>query len=376
MKENIKNKFIQNIGYFFQKLDMVVLIFLLIIIGIGIAAVISTSVYMANRIGQSSFIYVKKMFVYIPIGLFLLLSIQYLTPKQIRKISIVSFIILTLMLFLTLLNPSTKGANRWIDFKILKIQPSEFLKPIFAIIIAMIFTKIKSLNKSTTIKTFFKNKPVRNYTFLLLFILLIVLVAVKLQKDFSMFITYAFIFSTELFLTGINLKYIYGLTGIGIGAIIAIVKYVPHVAKRVADFQNGSYQAAKGILAIENSNLFFGGHDNNLKQYIPELHTDFIFTGIIEETGGIFAIGIMLIFLLLILYLFMKIYKKTDKFTIYSCVGILSYFSYQIIVHIASNLGLMPIDGITLPFISYGGSSFISSCIGIGILLSLLKNSR
>ncbi len=374
--KDIKNKFIKNINFHFQKLDLTILILLSLIIGIGITAVIFTTASVANRTNQNNLIYIQKMLFYIPFGLCLLITIQHITPKQIRKISIFSFIILTIMLFLTLFNPSTKGANRWIDFKILKIQPSEFLKPIFAIVVAMIFTKIKSLNKATNFKNFFQNKPVKNYSILLLFILFVVLIAVFFQKDFSMFLTYSCIFAAELFLTGINLKYIFTLAGLGGISILSVIKFVPHVAKRINDFHNGSYQALISQKTIENASLFFGGHDNNLKQYIPDVHTDFIFTGIIEEFSGIIAIVLIAAFLYLLLHLFMKVYTKSDNFTIYSSVGILSYFTYQIFIHIASNIGLIPIDGITLPFISYGGSSFISSCIGIGILLSLLKNSK
>ena len=221
------------------------------------------------------------MLFYIPLGLFLLIGIQYLKPKQIRNISIFAFIILTILLFLTLLNPVTKGANRWINLKFFKLQPSEFLKPVFAIIIAMIFTKIKFFNKATSLKFFFKNKSVKNYSILLLFILLIVLIGVILQKDFSMFLTYACIFSAELFLTGIHLKYIYVLRiFVGI-SIFSIIKFVPHVAKRIDDFYNGSFQATKSELTITNSSLFFGGHDNNFKKDIPDVHTDFIFSVII-----------------------------------------------------------------------------------------------
>ena len=373
MIDNIKNKFLKKINFYIQRLDLPFLISLLFIIVIGIIAVMSTSFSVAGRTNQNYFIYIKKMLFYIPFGLSVLMIIQYFKPKQIRNISIIGFIILTILLFLTLLNPSVKGAQRWINLGFFKIQPSEFLKPVFAIVIAIILAKIKRYKENSFIDLL-KNKPARNYIILLLGILITTLFVFKLQKDYSMFLIYACIFGAELLLTGINLKYITGLVIVGIMSIFIIAK-VPHVAKRIDSFRNGSFQGIKNKNAIENSNLFFGGHDNNLKKYIPDVHTDFIFTGIIEETSGIVAISIIFVFLFLLLHLFMKIYKKTDEFTIYSSVGILTYFTYQIVIHIASNLGLIPIDGITLPFISYGGSSFISSCIGIGILLSLLRNS-
>ena len=373
MLDNIKNKFLKKINFYIQRLDLPFLISLLFIIAIGIIAVMSTSFSVAGRTNQNYYIYIKKMLFYIPFGLSVLIIIQYFKPKQIRNISIIGFIILTILLFLTLLNPSVKGAQRWINLGFFKIQPSEFLKPVFAIVIAIILAKIKRYKENNFIDLL-KNKPARNYIILLLGILITTLFVFKLQKDYSMFLIYACIFGAELLLTGINLKYITGLVIVGIMSIFIIAK-VPHVAKRIDSFRNGSFQGVKSKNAIENSNLFFGGHDNNLKKYIPDVHTDFIFTGIIEETSGIVAISIIFVFLFLLLHLFMKIYKKTDEFTIYSSVGILTYFTYQIVIHIASNLGLIPIDGITLPFMSYGGSSFISSCIGIGILLSLLRNS-
>ena len=127
------------------------------------------------------------------------------------------------------------------------------------------------------------------------------------------------------------------------------------------------------LKAIGESGILFGGSGNNIKKLIPDVHTDFIFAGIVENFGPVIATLIVASFFSVILHILGDVYQKNNKFIVYSVVGIVSYLTFQITINLSSTLGIIPTKGMTLPFISYGGSSFVSSCIAIGIILSLLQ---
>lgn len=402
--------------------DKTVLFSVLALIVFGILIQFSASPYQAKRIGYNEYHFIKNIFVYACIGIACMICISAVKLETIRKGTVLIFPMIYFMLMITLLFASTKGGKRWINLKVIKIQPSEFLKPLFAITVAMILVRIKDLHKKVknfekksgmyekrkvflplraillTINSihkffnFFKRKKINNgpideytktkekrnnYCILLAGILGFIIAVLLAQPDVGMTITYVIIFLSEVFVAGISKKLILALFGLVLGLLVFAYKFLPHFFIRINKFlMNDNYQLDKALDAIKESNFLIGGHANNLKTIVPDIHTDFIFAAVIEEFGPILAILLLIVFLVLIVHILYRLKIKDNLFVIFSGVGIISYLIFQICVNITSTLGFMPTKGMTLPFISYGGSSFISSCIAIGLVLSLLQDQN
>ena len=355
--------------------DKVVLFAVLGLIVFGALMVCSTGPYAAQRARLDELFYIKKMLVYIPVGIVSLFVLSFMKIKWLRYGACTLFLILLPSLFVALAFPETKGARRWITLPgVFKIQPSEFFKPIFALVVAMILSRIKELhNREVPV---WQNKRERNYILLLLGIFGLVILALSLQKDLGMTLTYTVIFFAEVLVAGLSWKWILVLSGFGITGLGCAFKFMPHVVRRLTAFHEGSYQLDMSLKAIGESGILFGGSGNNIKKLIPDVHTDFIFAGIVENFGPVIATLIVAVFFSVILHILGDVYQKNNKFIVYSVVGIVSYLTFQITINLSSTLGIIPTKGMTLPFISYGGSSFVSSCIAIGIILSLLQDQN
>ncbi len=348
--------------------DKVILLTTLILIIIGAIMLASTGTFAAKKGHLPEMIYIKSFLIYVWIGIIALITVSFLSAKQLRYLSILGTCILIPCLIATLFFPSVKGGKRWISIGY-RFQPSEFLKPIFALVIAMIFIRIKDFYKK-------KNKKFKNYTLLLAVLCIIICTLLLSQPDYGMTFTFGIIFISEIFVAGISYYAIAILISLFIALIIGGYCFSPHFTNRINKFLNNTNEQLElGLNAIREAG-FFGGYSNNLKSKVPDVHTDFVFSAMVEEFGAIFASIILVIFLFLIIYIFSILRKKNNRFVIYSCTGIISYLTFQVFVNISSTLGILPTKGMTLPFISYGGSSFISSCVAIGIILSLLQDQN
>ena len=358
--------------------DKIILLSVIIFTLIGVFASTSASIYIANRRGIEDTFFINKMIIYIPIGLILILILSSIKTRYIYIISIISFVILFFGLFLTLFFNETGGAKRWIILtNNIKFQPSEYLKPMFAILSAIILSKIELLHKSNKIIDIIKNKSEIKYILYLISITIALISILLKQPDIGMTLTFLVILGSELFVFKIQYKYIALSLSILIPTMLFITSFMPHATNRYNKFiTKSAEQSNLSIKAIENTNLFLGGHNNNLIKNIPDVHTDFIFTVIIEEWGIISSLLLIGLFFAFLQRIYKKTSTKKDKHIIYSIVGITSQLTFQILVHISSVIGIIPTKGMTLPFISYGGSSFISSCICIGFILSLLQDQN
>ncbi len=403
--------------------DKFILFSVLALIVFGILIQFAASPYQARRMKFSDeYHFIKNIGVYMWFGLFIMISVSTMKLQSIRKWTIIGFPVLCLMLVATLFFTGAKGATRWINLGFMKIQPSELLKPFFAIAIAMILVRIKDLHKmikdmekkngmDKKRKIFFPIKAViftiqcigkfcslfskkekikkpmdeysklkkrrKNYCLLLCCILGFICAVLIKQPDFGMTITYLVIFFAEILVAGLPWKIFFIFIAMASGIIPFAYKFFPHFFIRINKFlMDDNYQLDKALDAIKESNLLFGGHANNLKTIVPDIHTDFIFAAVIEEFGPILSILLILLFLILIIHILYKLKSKENSFVIFSGIGISSYITFQITYNLISTLGIGPTKGMTLPFISYGGSSFCSSCLAIGIILSLLQDQN
>jgi len=345
-----------------DKINFSIILTLLIF---GLMMTASSSPVIAKRIDVEKFFFLKKQIIFAVIALILLISISFLDQDKIKIFAIlgmaIAFILLVLVLFF---GAKTKGATRWISFGGLAIQPSEFAKTFFIVFNAY------CLQKFYFAKIQFKY----GISFLSLLILLTLLL---LQPDFGMTISYSAIWMTQLFLFGlpwglIATLMVFVIIG-GVGAYLGL----PHVEDRInrfLDSEQKNYQADRAIDAFVNGSFFGKGPGNGVvKKFIPDVHTDFIFSAIAEEFGIVSFSIILLLFLYLIIRIVKRAMEEENLFFYLSLCGLMMQFTMQVIVNTGVSLSIFPTKGMTLPFISYGGSSLMATAICFGLILAFTK---
>lgn len=348
--------------------DKVLLSLVTILLLIGVFLNFSASPAVANRIGADTFHFVKRQLFFIPLayGLMVLLSMQNL--KTIRRISIIGYISITFLMVLTLfVGENIKGATRWISILGFSMQPSEFIKPFFAVVAAWLFDGQKRHQDfpGDTLSTGL-------YAFTILLLLS--------QPDVGMSIVVTLIWGFQFFLSGLSIVLV-SLMALG-GIILLVIAYFSfsHVHARVEQFLASggelSYQVRKSLEAFQNGSIFGRGPGEGVvKMNIPDAHTDFIFAVAGEEFGLFLCLIIICIYAAIVIRAMIISMKDNNLFIILSASALSASFGLQAIINMASTMHLMPTKGMTLPFISYGGSSLLASAIGIGMLLAITRKN-
>lgn len=348
--------------------DKVLLSLVTILLLIGVFLNFSASPAVANRIGADTFHFVKRQLFFIPLayGLMVLLSMQNL--KTIRRISIIGYISITFLMVLTLfVGENIKGATRWISIFGFSMQPSEFIKPFFAVVAAWLFDGQKRHQDfpGDTLSTGL-------YAFTILLLLS--------QPDVGMSIVVTLIWGFQFFLSGLSIVLV-SLMALG-GIILLVIAYFSfsHVHARVEQFLASggelSYQVRKSLEAFQNGSIFGRGPGEGIvKMNIPDAHTDFIFAVAGEEFGLFLCLIIICIYAAIVIRAMIISMKDNNLFIILSASALSASFGLQAIINMASTMHLMPTKGMTLPFISYGGSSLLASAIGIGMLLAITRKN-
>ncbi len=346
--------------------DKTILLSFFLIVFLGIILVITASPFVAIRIGIEPFYFIKNHLLYLSISIFIVFIISILDKRKLILFIFFGFIISAVsVLLVILIGDEIKGAKRWIYIFGVSIQPSEFMKVFFPAFLALAWKKMELLKKD------------RISMYLIISLIYSIVVSfLLLQPDVGMTILISLVFIGIIFITGI--RYLWVLIVSFICSIISVVAYFifPHVNYRINTFlfEEKSYQASKALDAIAGGKLFGRGAGQGIvKQYLPDSHTDFIFTVGTEEFGIIFSIFLILIYLSMIYRIFYLIQKQQNSFNIMALSGSMLVLGVQTIIHIASNINLIPTKGMTLPLISYGGSSLISMAILMGIILNLSK---
>jgi cell division protein FtsW len=335
----------------------------LIIFGLMMSAIASPAV--ARKISVEDLFFVKKQTLFAIIALLTIVFISFLNKQQIKLLSIAGILTCLILLILVLgFGVEAKGAKRWITIFGFTIQPSEFAKIFFVVFNAFLLQKLKD------------HKWYIKYGLSTVFYLLTIALVI-FQPDFGMTLIFTALWLIQLFIFGLPMLLI-ALTGIiGCAGIISAYFTFPHVENRINRFfdsNSKNYQVERSIDGYVNGSFFGTGPGNGIvKQHIPDAHTDFIFSVVAEEFGVISCLLIMLIILFIITRIVKRIGYEDDLFSILAVVGLVSQIALQFIVNIGVSVGMLPTKGMTLPFISYGGSSTIAIAIGFGIILSLTK---
>ena len=335
---------------------------------IGIFLNFSASPAVANRIGLGSFHFVKRQLFFLPIAYLLMLFLSMQNLKNTRRIAIIGYVIAMGLTLATLFfGEETKGASRWIRIFGFSLQPSEFIKPCFAVVAAWLFDAEKK----------FSDFPGNILSTLLFGLTLIFLF---LQPDIGMSIIISVIWGFQFFLSGMSIIFVVAMAGAALILGIAAYFMFSHVQIRVQQFlasgQELSYQVKKSLEAFQSGNIFGKGPGEGIvKQNIPDAHTDFIFAVAAEEFGIILCLIIVGLFAFIVIRAMLLSRKDNNLFIILSASALAASFGLQGIVNMASTLHLMPTKGMTLPFISYGGSSLLATSLGIGMLLAITRKN-
>ena len=353
-----------------ESIDRTVLFLTILTLLLGNIFTAIASPVVASRIGASTNIFIVKNLAFSLFGFIIIITVSTLNEEKIVYISFALFCLLIFLMMAVLIFGSTnKGAKRWMYMFGFSLQPSEIIKPFFIILTSFILTKFKKIENLHIVVA------------LILYIILSFLLV--LQPDIGMLILISAIFFSELFLIMVQLKYFAGLI-FGV-AIVMVLLYLlfPHFHNRINTFFGSmflggekSYQVQKSLSAFNNGGLLGKGPlEGSIKNYIPDVHTDFIFSVIGEEFGAIACILVIFIFFYIAIRMMLKTVDDSDDFR-YVAINCLSLqFLLQAVINIGVTLNLLPTKGMTLPLISYGGSSMIGTSITIGFLLALSKKT-
>lgn len=338
--------------------------FALMIIGIWLS--MSASPMVAERIGFSTFYFTYRHFLLIIPALALMVGFSLLDPKTLRRLCLfMLFIELVLLILTPLIGHEVKGGKRWVNIFGFSLQVSEFIKPTFAVATAwllanpMIFKKLSSYKLS--------------------FALLIGIVGlIMMQPDFGMAIVITSVFLVQLFLAGLPMIFVWlgGLALILSGTLAYF--FFPHVASRIDRFLDPAagdrYQINHSLDSFVHGGLGgVGPGEGTIKKVLPDVHADFIFAVAGEEFGLIMCLLIVGIFAFIIVRGFYHAYHQPTLFPMLALAGLISQFGIQAFINIASTLHLIPTKGMTLPFISYGGSSLLAIAMNMGMVLGFTK---
>ena len=352
------------ISNFWRVVNKYTLIAIALLLGIGIILVASSGQVIASRIGVSALYFANKQLIYLPISIFIILFVSTLNERRIRNIGILGYSINIVFLILVLFyGNEIKGASRWLTIAGVSVQPSELVKPFLIITIAWCLSK-----------SYHNNFP---GIFISLILYLITVMLISLQPDFGMMMMISCIIGSQFFIAGMPFAWIVSAGAFIASMTLAAFTYLPHVAHRINSFLDGNkqnYQVSKSILAFEQGGLYgVGPGEGLIKQVLPDCHTDFIFAVAGEEFGSIACVVIASLFIFIVIYNLCRIQLETDRFKIYTVVGIITQFGLQACFNMCVALGLVPTKGMTLPLISYGGSSMIAISFSLGILLAFTQ---
>ena len=332
---------------------------------LGVVLSFAASPPVAERIGLEPFHFVKRHAAFLVPSALVMFGCSLLTPRGVRRASLIILAVsLVLMVAALFFGTEIKGARRWIDLGPLDVQPSEFMKPAFVVICAWLFAEKERRPEI----------PGNLFAMILLLVVVALLVA---QPDLGQTMLTAAAWGALFFMAGMPWLWIVLLGGLAVGGFGVAYSVFPHVASRVDRFMTGegdTYQTDTAREAIMHGGwLGQGPGEGTVKRMLPDSHTDFAFAVLAEEYGIIACMVLASIFAFIVIRGLTVALRQRDVFDRLAIAGLVFLFGFQSIINMAVNLKLMPAKGMTLPFISYGGSSMIAIAISAGFILALTR---
>ena len=359
------------LGLWFWEIDRVLLL-VSMLIAIGLVAVAAASPVAAQKLSTATasldpLYYFYRQLMWVMVGVPVMLAVSMLPKPQARRFAIYGTITFVFLLFMVpLIGTTVNGAQRWIGSGIFRLQPSEFLKPFFAVSLAWILS----------LRLHDQNLPVVPLSFVFTGIIAILLMS---QPDLGQTIIFAGTWFVLVMVAGLSMRIMAGLAGTGLAGLVLAYFFYPVAQQRINIWlfaEGDSFQVDKAHATLTAGGLIGTGPGAGLAKFqLPEAHTDYIFSVIGEEFGIIACIAIAVLYLAIIVRVLVRLLDEEDSFLILAVAGLIAQFGGQATINMAVNTQLFPSKGMTLPFISYGGSSFIALSIGMGLLLSLTRRN-
>jgi cell division protein FtsW len=356
------------LGRWWWTIDRWTLAALLLLVGFGYVMVLAASPAVAERIGASSrnMFFIRQV-LYLAMATGLMVAVSMLSIRQVRLLAWLGLAGAVLMVAATLvIGVEIKGARRWLHLPGLgSLQPSEFLKPCFAVVAAWLIAEGK-VNRR------------HGATVLALAMFLAIAALMKGQPDIGMLLVIAAVFFAQFFVAGLNLFVVGCVGALGLGGAALAYMLFPHVQSRVHRFLDPSsgdnYQVSVALEAFGVGGLLGRGPgEGRVKNVLPDAHADFVFAVAGEEFGLVVCLVILAVFTFVVVRGLIRLLGETDLFVVLASAGLLTQFGLQAFVNMASTLHLIPTKGMTLPFVSYGGSSVLAIALGMGMLLALTR---
>jgi len=361
-----------SIGRWFWEIDKVLLLLLAVLIGIGLIAVAAASPAAAERysggnVHFSELYYFWRQLAWIAIGIPVMIGISMMPRERARRLSLFgAAFFFVLLIFVPILGPEVNGAKRWINFGVGQVQPSEFLKPFFVVAMAWLLS-LKDGDKSLPIF------PISA--------IVVGAVAYLLMKqpDFGSTIIFAAVWIAMLALAGVKLRTLAILGVVAVAGVILAYFFYDVATLRIDEFLFGTgdtFQTDNAMRTLTAGGLFGMGPGGGTRKFgLPEPHTDYIFSVIGEEFGLIACFAIALLYLGIVARVLIKLLDEDNSFAILAAAGLVIQFGLQALINMMVNVQLAPSKGMTLPFISYGGSSMLALSIGMGLLLAFTRRN-
>ena len=362
------------LGRWFWEIDRVLLLAVAILIAIGLVAVAAASPaaaarYSGGNVTFTPLYYFYRQLIWLVLAVPVMVAVSMLSKNTARRLCLLGAGVLTLLLVLVpIIGNEVNGARRWIGFGFAQFQPSEFLKPMYIVSVAWILS----------LKDKDHDLPVVPITGL--FTAVIALLLMK-QPNFGETFIFAVAWIMLLTLAGVSMRFL-GLLGVGgiVGLFCAYLFY-PVATRRIDAFlfagaDHDTYQTDSALRTLTSGGLFGAGPGAGTRKFqLPEPHTDYIYSVIGEEFGLIACLAIALLYMFIIARVLIRLLHEEDRFLILATAGLVCQFGLQALINMAVNVQIAPSKGMTLPFISYGGSSLIALSIGIGLLLAFTRRN-
>lgn len=357
------------LGKWWWTVDRWLLGSILLLMILGLLLTLSGSPLVAQRIGLSSFHFVYRHFLMIFPSLLVMVSVSLMSVTNIRRLSFLLLLVSFGLLIVTLFaGVEIKGARRWVNIFGVSLQPSEILKPTLAVVMAWVFAQSKKDPKFPGVR-------------LSLGLLGVSLSLLLLQPDLGMAVVVTCMWGAQIFLSGLSWLWIILCALVGVVVITLAYLLLPHVSKRIDQFFDPSagdhYQIIQSLEAFKNGGFFGQGPgEGDFKKYLPDAHADFIFSVAGEEFGMVFCLLLIGIFVFILVRGFTKALEETNYFIMLATTGLLIQFGAQALINMASSVHLIPTKGMTLPFVSYGGSSLLTLSMAMGMVLAFTRRRR
>ena len=332
----------------------------------GIVLCLAASPPVAARLGLDPFHFVNRQVFFLVPAAAVLVATSFLAPREIRQLALVVFVVSLILVAATpYFGAEIKGAKRWLVILGVNVQPSEFLKPAFVILIAWLFGESG-------------RRPEMPANTIALVLLVVVISLLVLQPDFGQTMLITLVWGALFYMAGMRFIWMVGLGATAAVGLTAAFYTVPHVAKRINRFLDPASGDTFNI-DIATESFVRGGWfgrgpgEGTIKRILPEGHTDFVFAVAAEEFGVILCLILVALFAFIVIRALTKAMRNSDPFIRFAAAGLAILFGLQSTINMAVNLHLMPAKGMTLPFVSYGGSSLISLAYGMGMLIALTR---